>query len=358
MLGFSIFLTNALTDKQIQYIDKMSKCGFKSIFTSLHIPEEDPSVYKERLKELGGLAKTYNLELMADISPKSLGHLGFNWENAEGLLHWGVTGLRVDYGVSERTIAQLSHKMKIALNASTLTKESIINLKQYGINTEMIEAWHNYYPRPETGLGLENFNEINRWLKEEGLSIMAFIPGDGEKRGPLYQGLPTLEDHRDQTSFAAYLDLQDNPWVDKVLIGDPSLSHKSLEQFLSYQNGIFQLRSFCLTKDLSLKEQFSDVQTNRQDEARDVIRSAESRLYGLPGNHSICANNTVERSIGSITIDNEQYGRYQGEMQITKVSLKADEKVNVIGKVIDEDLPLLNYIKGGDKFQIKWVDVQ
>ena len=26
--------------------------------------------------------------------------------------------------------------------------------------------------------------------------MMAFIPGDAEKRGPLYEGLPTLEKHR------------------------------------------------------------------------------------------------------------------------------------------------------------------
>ncbi|MBM4761138.1 MupG family TIM beta-alpha barrel fold protein [Bacillus sp. B15-48] len=354
MLGFSIFLTNPIAEEQKNYIETMSGNGFKSIFTSLHIPEEDPTAYKERLQELGALAIKNDLELMADISPQSLGHLGFTWENAEGLLQWGVTGLRVDYGVSEETIAALSRKMKIALNASTLTKESVEQLKQSGIVMEQTEAWHNYYPRPETGLDRDGFNEMNRWLKEEGISVMAFIPGDGQKRGPLYEGLPTLEDHRGETTFVAFLDFEQNQWVDKILIGDPSLCEGSFQQFLAYQRGVIQLRAHCFTEDASLQERCSQVQTNRQDAARDVIRSVESRQYGLPGHHTLRPQHTVDRPIGSITIDNEKYGRYQGEMQVTKRFLAADEKVNVIGRIVDEDLPLLKYVTGGQKFEVKF----
>ena len=62
--------------------------------------------------------------------------------------------------------------------------------------------------------------------------------------------------------------------------------------------------------------------------------------------------NTTERLVGSVTIDNERYGRYQGEMQIAKRNLPMDEKVNVVGRVIDEDLSLLKYIKSGQGFSI------
>lgn len=62
--------------------------------------------------------------------------------------------------------------------------------------------------------------------------------------------------------------------------------------------------------------------------------------------------NTVERRVGSITIDNVLYGRYAGEMQITINDLPEDEKVNVIGSVIEEDLSLLSYVGAGQKFQL------
>lgn len=356
MLGISVYLGNDLNEEFELYLKKVREIGFTSIFTSLHIPEEDPQLYKGRLQRLGAAAKKYNMELMADISPKSLGHLGFTWENAEGLLEWGLTGLRVDYGISESAIVRLSKKMKVALNASTLSKDGLEKMKQAGLRTESVEAWHNFYPRPETGLDRDEFRKVNEWLKQEGLTVMAFIPGDGSLRGPLYERLPTLEDHRTISPFSAFLDLIENGSVDKVLVGDLTLTEETLEQFASYQQGFFLLRAEQVIHDKSLLEIMGAVvQTNRLDAARDCIRSMESREYGLIGTRSLKAANTVKRPLGAITVDNEKYERYQGEIQIAKRDLPADEKVNVIGRIKEDDRLLLQYICGGSKFQIKWM---
>ncbi|MDU1630091.1 MAG: DUF871 domain-containing protein, partial [Lactococcus lactis] len=67
----------------------------------------------------------------------------------------------------------------------------------------------------------------------------------------------------------------------------------------------------------------------------------------------IIPENTSERSRGSITIDNCDYGRYMGEIQIVKNDLAADEKVNVVGKIIAEDRPLITFIGSGQKFKIE-----
>jgi len=354
MLGISIYLNEPLSEEQKDYIHIMSILGCKSIFTSLHIPEDDPSHYASRLKELASLAKKYNMELFADISPKSLTYLGVTWNDAEKLKEWGLTGLRVDYGVSDVIIANLSKKMKIALNASTITEENIYRLKEHGFVPSSVEAWHNFYPRPETGLDTEEFYQRNEWLKSEGLTVMAFIPGDGRSRGPLFEGLPTIEDHRSISTFAAYLDFYFHPLVDKIFIGDPTISESSAKQLEYFMKETIYLRAIRFTDDQKLINRLKNVQTNRADAARDVIRSAESRLYGLIGDFPVKPYNTINRSVGSITVDNCLYGRYQGEIQITKRSLKADPKVNVIGQVVHEDLPLLNHIRGGTKFIIEW----
>lgn len=354
MLGISVYLTAESMEEQEAYFKKVSEKGFKSIFTSLHIPEADPAVYKERLQELGQLSQKYGMELMADISPKSFQYLGFTWDNVEEIVHWGVTGFRIDYGIDDEKIAQLSTTMKVALNASTLTEQGLEKLIAAGLDLSKTEAWHNFYPRPETGLSLENLQERNRWLQSKGLTTMAFIPGDGKLRGPLFKGLPTLEDHRDVSPFVAYMDLQEKGLVDKILVGDIELSDAALEQFSSMQEGVFLLRAQAFVDDL-LTDVLTMEHTNRYDEARDCIRSMESREYGLMGHRPVKPFNTVDREIGSITVDNEQYGRYQGEIQITKTSLKPDEKVNVIGRVVEADIPLLPYIRAGRKFTIQWV---
>src|SRR5699024_1559635 len=216
VLGISIYLGNKKVADQETYMRKMRESGFRSIFTSLHIPEDDSSNYEEQLKELGKLALKLEMELMADISPTSLKALGFGWSNAEQLLNWGLTGLRIDYGVPETTIIELSHKMKIALNASTLTEETLERIKENGLNTDAVEAWHNFYPRPET--------------------VMAFVPGDGELRGPLYQTLPTLEKHRNVSPFAGFMELGKRAYVDKILIGDIEVGKATLNQFNAHQD--------------------------------------------------------------------------------------------------------------------------
>lgn len=53
-----------------------------------------------------------------------------------------------------------------------------------------------------------------------------------------------------------------------------------------------------------------------------------------------------------ITMDNDLYGRYRGEVQITLNDLPADERVNVIGKVIPEDILLLSFIKPGQGIKL------
>jgi len=232
VLGISIYLGNKKMADQEAYIKEMHESGFRSIFTSLHIPEDDSSKYEEQLKELGKLALKLEMELMADISPTSLKALGFDWSNAEQLLNWGLTGLRIDYGVPETTIIELSHKMKIALNASTLTEEALERMKENGLNTDAVEAWHNFYPRPETGIALDDFIEKNKWLKEAGLTVMAFVPGDGELRGPLYQTLPTLEKHRLVPPFAGFMELDKRAYVDKILQTQPNpvAERKAMEE--------------------------------------------------------------------------------------------------------------------------------
>lgn len=63
---------------------------------------------------------------------------------------------------------------------------------------------------------------------------------------------------------------------------------------------------------------------------------------------SYCTSN---RPKGTITIDNENYKRYNEEFQITMVDLKSDERVNVLAHLKDEDICLLKYITGDIKFK-------
>ncbi|MGE6402390.1 DUF871 domain-containing protein [Bacillus cereus] len=349
MLGVSIYLSKERVEKQEAWVKLAKENGFSSIFTSLHIPEDDPNTYQELIQILGKRALENEMELMVDVSPKSLNHLGMTYGNVEELVGWGITGLRMDYGIAPKEIARVSHKMKVALNASTITESFWKELLAENIRVDRVEAWHNFYPRPETGLAKSFLQKQNKYLHECGIKTMAFIPGDGEKRGPLYEGLPTLEKHRYMRPLEAYLELVQECDVDKVLIGDISGSIESVQEIASASNGIIPVRYQSFINDSDTVQLIERVHTNRLDPARDVIRSVESREENKV---VLQAMNTISRKRGSITIDNELYGRYAGEMQIVINDLPEDERVNVVGMVIEEDVSLLSYISAGKNFQI------
>ncbi|WP_042351176.1 MupG family TIM beta-alpha barrel fold protein, partial [Bacillus massiliigorillae] len=139
MLGISIFLADRSFEENYEYMKQMKSAGFNEIFTTLHMPEDDIEVLKERLIQIGAAAKELDMKIMADISGKVLQQFSI-----VELMKTGITGLRMDFGFSAKAIADLTQEMKIALNASTITSDFLSELRRFGMCNENIEAWHNY----------------------------------------------------------------------------------------------------------------------------------------------------------------------------------------------------------------------
>ncbi|MCE7791690.1 MupG family TIM beta-alpha barrel fold protein [Salipaludibacillus sp. CUR1] len=353
MYGISVFLNQQTEQEQADYLRSMKQAGFQSVFTSLHIPEDNPALYIDAVKILGAEAKKLEMDLIADVSPASLQHLNTDLDHLQDLKSLGLTGLRVDYGFSPAEAAAVSRQMTLAVNASTVTRELLSDLFDAGLAAENTEVWHNYYPRPETGLDKQEFTEKNRWLKSIGLMTAAFVPGNQRLRGPLKAGLPTLEKHRNTAPFTAAKELTSDCSVDRVIIGDPSVSEETRHIFSKASSEVvIPLRAKLEDLSPNEKEIVALVHNQRLDPARDVIRSETSRPYARKGSVVIEPALQKERLRGSITIDNAAYGRYQGELQITKTDLPEDARVNTAGFLIEEDLPLIDVIQPGDKFII------
>ena len=353
MFGLSVFLGDELTQERKRYLKQMKEAGFTKVFTSLHIPEEDAEQYMERLADLGTVMKDLKMELVADVSKGALAKIGVRDLSAEELKQLkenGVNGLRVDYGFSNQEIAFMSNELPIVLNASTITQNDVAELNQYGASFPHMVAMHNYYPRPETGLAKEVFQQKNQWLAETGFTVAAFVPGDKQLRGPLYQHLPTLEDHRGIHPLAAAIELITECFVNEVYIGDPEIAETTIYQFKKY---ISDKTIIYFAKSVNQSPYFETVlgeHQNRWDPAKDVLRSADARFKEIP---QINPYETIERLRGSVTIDNQNYQRYMGEIQVVVHDLPKDEKVNVAARIRTEDLPLLDWCRAGGYFELK-----
>ena len=254
--------------------------------------------------------------------------------------------LRIDYGFTTEEIRDMAQIMPIVLNASTTDPQGARTVFYGG---KQVFALHNFYPRPETGLDEEMLLETTGNLQEAGIKVQAFIPGDSLLRGPIFEGLPTLEKHRGVLPSAAFADLCLTYHMDDIFVGDPGISEKEQQRIgLFCEKGILSVPA-----ELDADNQWLyDVDfTCRIDSPRGLIRLEESRTTYKP-EKAPEEKGAEKRCRGTITIDNGAYGRYAGEIQILRRDFPPEKRVNVIGQVPPNACLLLDLIKGGKKFRL------
>jgi uncharacterized protein len=337
LIGVSFYLNDPLAEQRLI----AARCkGVQNAFTSLHIPEESGDLTK-RARHLLEIAKEQDIAVYADVSKRTCQHLGISdWEQLRLL---GVVSIRLDDFFDTNTILELSKQFRISINASIMSEDELIALLNRGLQAEQLIAWHNFYPRRETGLDEAFFAAQCQLFQKYKVPIAAFIPGRGEKRGPLFEGLPTLESHRDIDPFVAAIDLY-RYGVSDVYVGDPQADNHLLEQLLDYEKtGLLPLR---VQTDVLASGEYQ----TRPDVSRDVIRFMNTR-----SEEAIPRENSVDRPRGTVTVDNDGYGRYRGEVQITLRFLAADPRVNVIGQVIGDDLPLLSFVHPKQRIHLQCI---
>lgn len=340
MIGISVYFK----DFDEAYIERAAQLGIKYIFTSLHIPEEDLSNLDEKIIKLLSIANTYGIQVMPDISPMTFEKLNIAVNDYEALSKLGFTLVRLDYGLDDiDVVKEISKYFTISFNASVID-EAYLNLLQLnGIDFNRIIATHNFYPRKETALDYETFLKKNEFFKRWGIRVQAFVPGDVVRRYPLYEGLPTLECHRFMTTYASALDMYCHGNVDDIIIGDSMTSIETLSLMKeAFDQDIVTLRVW-------LHKEYQELINNsflvRRDHPKSSLRLNVSRQANIPMTF------TGKRIVGAITMDNYLYGRYGGEVQICLSELEADVRVNVIGYVHPDDIPLLSCIKTSTKIK-------
>ncbi len=166
-----------------------AEAGATLAFTSLHIPEDSPAGARAAATAIVSAAASSGLSVVADVSPNTARLLGDSpWEFLRSI---GVARVRIDFGFSVAEIRSIASVLPIALNASTLRAADLAPFAD--LDVELI---HNFYPREWTGLALASVAASVSVARQFGWRVGAFIAGDSVRRGPLGEGLPTVEEHR------------------------------------------------------------------------------------------------------------------------------------------------------------------
>ncbi len=360
--GISVYPGHSEMSEILDYINLAAKYGFKRIFTCL-LSAEGKST-EEIVKEFKVMLDTANkngMEVIADLDPTIFNNLGASITDLSVFKEMGLSGIRLDMGFSGNEEAIMTfnkYGLKVELNMSNGTKY-VDNIVSYKPNINNLYGCHNFYPHVYTGLSYEHFMKCSKQFKDFGINTAAFINSSEAKFGPwpVSEGLCTLEMHRDMPIVVQAKHLIATGLIDDIIIANcfaseeelkslSQLNKEMLELTVELENGIPELQ-----KKIVLEE----FHFNRGDVSDYVIRSTQSRVKYK--GESFEPFNTVDMKKGDILIESDLYTRYAGELQLARKEMKNSGKTNVVGKVIEEEQFLMDYIEPWGKFGFKVKEV-
>ena len=338
-IGASIYLglKDYSLEDNLAYLRLLKEKKISYVFLSAQMEEAKDNFYKE-LKQVIDYANENKIKLIVDVNKKELETL------KEKKLLNKIDIIRLDYGFSYEEILNMQHEdYLIELNASTVNDRLLEYLKDNNADFSRYRVSHNFYPKPYTGLSFERVKEKNEMFKKYGFTVMMWIPTTSHRRLPLYRGLPTIEEQRNNNIMANISECI-LAKADNVFFGDAFATEEELNDAINNSKDILNI-PIIVKKGISKEEkmQLERIHINRTDYSDYMIRSSIR-----------CENikefNCVKRMKKDITIDNVNYKRYQGEVGIVLKEMPKDDGVNVVGRCICNDA-LIDNIKGDQRFK-------
>ncbi len=330
--GVSVFLglKEYSLDENIKYLEYARGLGYEMVFSSIHISEADSSLdeFNKMIEKINSLG----MKLSLDISKKVYDTID---------LPKSIYALRLDYGFTTDDIVKMSIESPylIELNASGIDEIRLKELVDKGLNVKNIRACFNYYPKLHTGHSITFTEERIKLYHSYGIKIAGFVPSRVNFRPPMYEGLPTVESHRNGDLSVAIEELK-VAGIDEIFFGDAYATHEELEILANHRCDEILLEVD--TYNDYLETRLVDPFNVRVDSNEEILRFGKRN-----GDFKIVPFNTVERKRFDLTVDNELFLRYMGEANIVLSPLERDERVNVIGHVNASDYLInkINYRK-------------
>lgn len=332
---YSLYPTDSAAVRQ-EVVAAASDGG--ELFTSLHIPEAQQ--LHDFVDFCAHLHRKRGLRFCADISPATLTTLGLELCDIGSLAAAGVSTLRIDYGFTVAQIVAIAKagSFRVAINASTATSGQLDELA--GIP---VVGWHNYYPRPETGITAEFFGVQNELFLARGLEVYCFIPGERALRAPLHMGLPTLEEQRWRNSYVNYLQLK--RLAPKVRIGCAEGSvHPQHVEWISHWEATGEVTLPVVGLDVAARFLTAGSWRLRADCGPLALRIEDTRRGQVPAQ----VVNGEKRTRGSLQMDLPTSGRYCGEVQLMAADAPLTQWQACVGAVDERYQGALAALRPGD----------
>jgi len=356
-LGISIYPEKS-TDKELfNYIDIAKEIGFKRIFSCLLSAQGSKKEIVDRFSNIASYANERGFEMIVDVNPSILKKLKVNGENLSFFKDIKVSGFRLDNGYSgyeEAMMTYNDYNLKIEINMSNDTRY-IDTIMDYMPNKYNLVGCHNFYPHKHTGLPLDHFEKCTQNFKKYGLNTAAFITSQNSTAfgpWPIGNQMPTLEMHRYmpiQVQLKHMIALNN---IDDIIISN---CFATKEEFSKIKNMRLDMVSFeiALEKDITEVEKsilLDEIHFRRGDISDTIIRSTKNSRDKYKNRSFVLHNAPRNIKRGDILIESDEYGNYKGELEIALKDFINSGKSNVVARIKEEEIFILDFIKPNQKF--------
>ena len=356
-LGISIYPERSNFEADKAYLDLAHKYGFKRVFTSLLEIDGDKESVLSGFKKVVAYANSLGMEVMVDINPGLFTQLEISYDDLSFFHEMGADGIRLDLGFTGAEEARMTRnpygiKIEINMSQGTTYVDSIMD---YSPNTENLLGSHNFYPHRYTGLDFEHFIKCTGKFKRYNLNTMAFVNSRVATFGPwpTQDGLCSLEDHRtlEVATQVKHYKLIGN--IDDITIGNAYASEAELKAMAEAFNATIPEIKVVPRETITNAERkclFEAIHSYRGDKSAYMLRSSMTRVTYKDLDFPAHDTETIER--GDVIVDNNDYGQYKGETQIALKTMPNDGRVNIVGRISDDELFLLDFLKPWSSFKL------
>ena len=379
-LGISLYPEQETPEEIDAYLRLAKQYGFTKVFTSLFSVDGSKDEIIAYFKGLTDAAHKYGFEVYGDCNARFFMQMGASPEDLSIFKKIGLDVLRLDLMFNDERdvkIVNNTEGLGVQLNASLV--EDVKRIIALGGKKERIIGSYNFYPLRYTGAGSEDVYKANQFFRSQDIPTQIFITSQvkgAHGPWPVSDGLPTVEEDRDLP-----ISLQIRHMValgcDEVIISNAFASKEELEEAAETLKQIYvhtEDRPFYFpsirrlipigdieripvkidaVKDLSDSEKELLFVFNKHtvsEYTHTIIRSRWGRFDFRP--IPILARRYDREFFepGDVVIVNDDMVRYKGEVHIIRKRIRAFPHMNYAGKIAEEELFLLDYLKESVNF--------
>ncbi|WP_338971948.1 MupG family TIM beta-alpha barrel fold protein [Spiroplasma endosymbiont of Panorpa germanica] len=361
-LGLSIY-----PDKMsVEEIENYLKFAFENNFTRayftflpINLLENNATTLLPQILNAIKVAKKIGFNITVDVNQRILDILKITISDSIWFQKNQIDIVRLDLPMDAQTIANLSYnqeniKFELQMSNPNFALQDILS---YDPKKRNLLGCQNFYPQNYTGLSLKFFEKTSRPFVENGIKTTSYLTSQNPKAfcsWPNSKRTPTLEWCRNLPITVQAKFMWMTKQVDDLIIANCPALPEEIITLGKTDRFIFEL-DVELESNLNPIEKivmFENQHQNRGDINDYLIRSTKTRVKYKNESNPKRILQVKYFEVGDILIGNDESGLYKNELQIVKTRIPKSEDKNLVAKLSEENLSLLNLFEPWLRFKL------